>query len=113
MGDAVEQLAHVSEVDDGYADLADLALGQDVIGVVPRLGGEVEGDRQAGLPLGQVGPVEHVAGLGRGVPGVGADHPWTIGLIQVRHHADMIPSDRHQVQIAGRGSSTASARQSR
>ena len=60
-GDAVEQLAHVAEVGDRHADLADLAPGQGVVGVVAGLGGQVEGDRQAGLPLGQVGPVELVA----------------------------------------------------
>ena len=36
--DAVEQLAHVAEVHDRHADLADLALGQHVVGVVARSG---------------------------------------------------------------------------
>ena len=73
--DAVEQRPHVAEVADRHADLADLAAGQLVVGVVAGLGRQVEGDRQAGLALGQVAPVERV-GLGRrGVPGVGAHHP--------------------------------------
>ena len=90
--DAVEQLAHVPEVHHRHADLAHLALGEDVVGVVAGLGGQVEGDRQAGLALGQVGAVELVAGLGRRVPGVGADHPRTIRLLEVRDvMAPMIP----------------------
>src|SRR5690606_16447343 len=42
------------------------------------LGGQVEGDRQAGLTLLQVRAVELVGGLRRGVTGVGADDPRTI-----------------------------------
>ena len=45
---------HVALVRDRHADLADLAAGQLVVGVVAGLGGQVEGDRQAGLALGQV-----------------------------------------------------------
>ena len=56
--DAVEQLAHVAEVVDGHADLADLAARLRRVGVVADLRGQVEGDRQAGLPLGQVGAVQ-------------------------------------------------------
>ena len=78
--DAVEQRVHVALVDDRDADLADLAAGQRVIGVVPGLGGEVEGDREAGLALGQVSPVELVGAPGVGVPRVGAHHPGPVGL---------------------------------
>jgi hypothetical protein len=60
--DAVEQRAHVAEVGDRHADLADLAARQLVVGVVAGLGRQVEGDRQAGLALGQVAPVELVGG---------------------------------------------------
>ena len=48
---AVEQRAHVAEMADRHADLADLALGQHVVGVVAGLGRQIEGDRQAGLSL--------------------------------------------------------------
>ena len=58
--DLVEQLAHVAQVHDGDANLADLAPGQRVVGVVARLGREVERDRQAGLAFGQVRAVELV-----------------------------------------------------
>ena len=44
----------------GHADLADLAPRERVVGVVAGLRGQVEGHREAGLALGQVGPVELV-----------------------------------------------------
>src|SRR6476661_129096 len=49
-----------------------------VIGVVAGLRGEVEGHREPGLTLRQVAPVERVAGSGRGMPCVRADHPWPV-----------------------------------
>jgi hypothetical protein len=58
--DPVEQLAHVTEVHDGHAHLADLAPGEQVVGVVAGLGGEVEGDREPRLALRQVGAVQLV-----------------------------------------------------
>ena len=58
--DAVEQRAHVAEVADRHADLADLAAGELGVGVVAGLRRQVEGDRQAGLALGEVAPVELV-----------------------------------------------------
>ena len=58
--DAVEERAHVAEVRHRHADPAHLAGGQLVVGVVPGLGGQVERDRQPGLPLGQVAAVERV-----------------------------------------------------
>ena len=58
--DAVEERPHVADVADRHADLADLAAGQRVVRVVAGLGGQVEGDRQAGLALGEVAPVERV-----------------------------------------------------
>ena len=76
--DAVEEPAHLAQVRDGHPDLADLAASQRGVGVVAGLGGQVEGDRQAGLPLGQVGAVELVGGRGRRVAGVGPHHPGTI-----------------------------------
>ena len=74
-GDAVKQRPHVAEVAHGDTDLADLAAGQLVVGVVARLGRQVEGHRQPGLALGQVGPVELVALGRRAVAGVGPHHP--------------------------------------
>ena len=51
-----------------------------IVGVVAGLGGQVEGDRQAGLTLGQVGPVQLVGRLGRRVAGVGPHQPRAIPL---------------------------------
>ena len=50
-GMSVEQRPHVADVADRDADLADLAAGERVVGVVAGLGRQVEGDRQAGLAL--------------------------------------------------------------
>ena len=58
--DAVEQRVHVALVGDRDADLADLAARQLVVGVVAGLGGQVEGDREAGLALREVLAVERV-----------------------------------------------------
>ena len=80
--DAVEQRVHVALVGDRDADLADLAARQLVIGVVAGLGGQVEGDREAGLALGQVPAVELVRLPRRGVAGVRAHHPGGVALGQ-------------------------------
>ena len=53
-GDLVErqagqQQAHVGQRVDGHPDLAHLALGPGMVGVVAHLGGQVEGARQPGL----------------------------------------------------------------
>ena len=74
-GDVLEQPPHVAEVRDRHADPADLAAGEDVVGVVAGLGRQVERDRQAGLALGEVAPVQLVGRLGRGVPGVRPHEP--------------------------------------
>ena len=73
--DLVEQRPHVPDVRHGHADLADLALGELGVGVVPGLRGQVERDRQAGLPLLQVPPVELVRRARRRVAGVGPHDP--------------------------------------
>ena len=80
-GDAVEEGAHVAEVGDGDADLADLAAGKDVVAVVAGLGGQVEGDREPGLAAGEVRAVEGVRGGSGGMAGVGAEEP---GLVAGR-----------------------------
>ena len=78
--DVGEQGSHVAEVRDRDADLADLAAGERVVGVVPGLGRQVEGDRQPGLPLVEVAAVEGVARGRAAVPGVGAHHPRAVTL---------------------------------
>ena len=63
-GDAVEQRAHVADMRDRDADLADLAARQRMVAVVADLGRQVEGDGEPGLALGEIGAVELV-GLAR------------------------------------------------
>ena len=64
-GRSVEQGLHVLDRADGHADPADLPGGLRRVRVVAHLGGQVEGDRQAGLALlEQV--AEPLVGLGRG-----------------------------------------------
>jgi hypothetical protein len=74
-GQTFEQRAHVAEMRDRDADLADLTQRERMIGVVARLCGQIERDREARLALGEVVPVELV-GSGRGaVPRVSAHDP--------------------------------------
>jgi len=54
------------------ADLADLPAGELMVRVVAGLGRQIEGDRQAGLALGEVAPVELVGFRGRGMARIGA-----------------------------------------
>ena len=98
--DPVEELVHVALVGDRDADLADLAAGEDVVGVIAGLGGQVEGDREAGLALGQVASVELVGAAGVGVAGVGAHHPRAVAL------GKAVLGHRHQSYL-GRGGNTA------
>ena len=69
-------------MDDRHADLADLAAGELVIGVVAGLGRQVEGDGEPRLSLREVAAIELVRGLRRRVPGVGAHHPGPVGPLQ-------------------------------
>src|SRR5205085_6410525 len=58
--DAVHQGGHRAPVGDRHAHLSHLAARELVVGVVAGLGGQVERDRQPGLALGQVAPVQLV-----------------------------------------------------
>ena len=78
--DALEQAPHVAEMGDRHADLADLAAGERMVGVVAGLGRQIEGDRKPGLTLGEVLPVKLVGGLGRGMAGIGAEQPGLVPL---------------------------------
>ena len=60
-GDAVEEALHVFDGVDGDADLADFAEGHGVVGVVADLRGQIEGDGEAGGPVGEQ---EFVAAVG-------------------------------------------------
>ena len=73
--DAVEQGAHVADMRDRHADLADLALGERMVAVVAGLRRQIEGDGKPGLPLAQVLAVKLVRRRGVGVARIGAEHP--------------------------------------
>ena len=85
-------------VGDRHADLADLAPGQLVVGVISGLRGQVERDRQAGLALLQVAPIQLVGALGVGMAGVRAHHPRPIALGQAGRRGL-----RHLRSLYGRG----------
>ena len=76
-GNLLEQRAHVVDRVDGDADLADLAHGHGVVGVVADLGGEVEGDGEAGLALVKEVTVALVRFFGGAEAGVLAHGPET------------------------------------
>ena len=59
----------------GDADLADLAARQRVVAVKAGLGGQIEGDRQSRLALGEILPIEPVGFAARRMAGVGAEDP--------------------------------------
>ena len=75
---AVEQHAHVAQVTDRHADLADLAFRHRGVGVVADLRGQVERDREAGLALGEVVAVELVRCASRRVARVRPHQPGRI-----------------------------------
>ncbi len=79
--DRVEQRAHVAEMADRHADLADLAARQHVIAIVAGLGRQIERDREAGLAPGEVFPIERVRLSGVRMPRIGAENP---GLVASR-----------------------------
>ena len=101
--DAVEEGPHVAEVRHRHADPADLAGGQLVVRVVAGLGGQVEGDRQAGLALGQVAAEQRVGRGGRGVAGVGAHHPRAVPLGQPRSDSPSRPWPESKLPFSNRG----------
>ena len=79
-----EELRHVVDLPDRDAHFSDLTARERVIGVIPGLGGEIEGDREPRLALREVGAVELVAGLGGGVPGIGSEDPGAFGFGSAR-----------------------------
>ena len=99
---------------DRHADLADLAARQLVVGVVAGLRRQVEGDREARLPLREVAPVQLVRLLGGRMARIRPHHPRTVGLRQavggpgvVAHAPDC------KVRIRGRSRKSVSARADR
>ena len=82
---ALHQRPHVAEMGDRHADLANLAAGERVVGIVAGLGRQVESDRKPRLALGQILPVELVGGLRRRMSRIGAEHPGFVALSLSAH----------------------------
>jgi hypothetical protein len=78
--DAVKQHPHVEDRVHRHACHANIAPYARVVGVVAAMRGEVEGDRQALLPGGEVAAVESVGILGGREAGVLADGPRPVGV---------------------------------
>ena len=91
--DAGEQRAHVVDRVDRDARHADVAGDARMVAVVAAMGGEIEGDREALLPGGEIAPVEGVGILRRGEAGILPDGPGLrrvhgrVGAAQERRHA--------------------------
>ena len=88
-GNPIEKGLHVHQAADGDANLSYLALGQRVVRVVADLRRQVEGDREAGLPLVQKVSVSPVRLAGTGVAGILAHGPHP-ALVHVGLHATSV-----------------------
>ena len=93
--DAGEQRAHVVDRIDRDARHADVAGDARMVAVVAAVGREIEGDRKALLPGGEVAAVEGVGILGRGEAGVLPDGP-RLGDVHGRVGAAQIGRDAGQ-----------------
>ncbi len=78
--DAGEQRAHVVDRIDRDARHADIAGHARMIAVVAAMGGEIEGDREALLPGGEIAPVEGVGIFRGGEAGILPDGPGLRGV---------------------------------
>ena len=90
--DAGEQRAHVVDRVDRHARHADIAGNARMIEVIAAVGGEIECDREALLPGGEIAPVEGVGILSRGEAGILPDRPG-LGDIHRRVGAAQIGRD--------------------
>ncbi len=79
-GELGEERAHVTQMRDGHPDLADLASSEDVVGIVAGLGGQIEGDAQPRLTLGEVAAEERVGVLRGAMTRIGAHDPGPASL---------------------------------
>ena len=95
--DALEQAAHVAEMGDRHADLADLAARQRMVGIVAGLGRQIEGDRKSGLALGEVAPVKLVGGGRRRMSRIGAEQPGLVSFAPARCHR-FLPAHQYPIE---------------
>ena len=92
--DIGEQLAHVADMRNRDADLADLAARERMVAVIAGLGRQIEGDGKPGLALGEVRAVKAVGFDRGGMAGVGAENPrlvafWRLGFVSVRRQSHL------------------------
>ena len=105
--DAGKQRARVVDRIDGDARHADVAGDARMIAVVAAMGGEIEGDREALLPGGEIAPVEGVGILGRREAGILPDGPrlgdvhGRVGAAQERRDAGIAIEAVEAVEIGG------------
>ena len=99
--DAVHQAAHVVERRDGDTGAPDLAEGAGIVRIEAELGGQVEGDAEAGLAAGEQQTVALVALLGGGHAGVLAHGP-AAAPVHGRVDAAGVGEDARIGQIPGR-----------
>ena len=78
--DAVEQLSHIEDGIDCHAGHSDITRDPWMVGVIAAVGGEVERDRKALLPGGEVAAVERVGFRRGGETGVLPDGPWLVDV---------------------------------
>ncbi len=115
----VEQRAHVADMRDRHAYLADLTTGELVVGVIAGLGRQVERDREPGLPLGQIPPVQCIGFHRVGMTRIGPDDPrpvplWTslLRLVPPRRvgHRHTLPRGRLMARSLPTGNVTRSSK---
>ena len=88
-GNAVEQGLHIAQTGDRHADLAYFAFGKGMVGIITDLRRQVEGNRKAGLPLGDQELIALIALLGVAKAGVLAHGPET-AAVHVGLHATRV-----------------------
>ena len=84
--DVLEQHAHVAEVRDRHAYFSDFASGERMVAIVAGLRRQIEGDREPGLPLGEIFAVERVRLARVRMPRIGAEYPGLLALRCVFGH---------------------------
>ena len=89
--DAGEQRPHVVDRIDRDARHADVAADARMIRIIAAMGGEIEGDRKALLPRGEIAAIEGVGILGRGEAGILPHGP---GLVDI--HGRIRPAQKRR-----------------
>ena len=74
----LKQAPHIAQVANRHANLANLAVRQNVIAVIAGLGGQIKSHAQPGLAFCQIVTVKRVGGPGSGMARIGAKQPWLV-----------------------------------